>query len=117
MLRKTALLLLFALLHPPDISAQDLTRRSKIMVGLGEVIIADAPLPERVFQAQKHTLIVQVTLVDKKDPSFSQTSVGTGTILDSGVVLTNRHVLDGTKALMGPREYVAAFSGIIWGER
>ncbi|MBI2068663.1 MAG: trypsin-like peptidase domain-containing protein [Candidatus Yanofskybacteria bacterium] len=117
MLQKTALLLfLFALLHPPGVSAQDLTRRSESVVGLGQVIIADAPLPESVFRAQKHKIIVQVTLIDRKDPSFRQTSMGTGTIIGAGTILTNRHVLDGAKPVMAGREHTSVFSGLILGE-
>lgn len=116
MLRKTALFLLCTLLYPPDVSAQNLNGRSERMVGLGQVIIADAPLPEKVFQAQKHKIIVQVTLIDKNNPTFRQSSMGTGSIIGSGTILTNRHVLDEAKTVMGGREYISVFSGIILAE-
>lgn len=116
MLQKVALLLLFALLHPPGISAQDLNRRSERMVRLGQVVISDAPLPEMVFRAQKHKIIVQVTLIDKKDPKFRQVSMGTGTVIGAGAILTNRHVWDGVKPAMVGRDYISVFSGLILGE-
>lgn len=111
--------LFFVLLQistPLPAEAQDLNRRSERMVGLGQVVISDAPLPEKVFQAQKHKIIVQVTLIDKKNPSFRQASMGTGTIIGAGIILTNRHVWDGIKPVMAGREYVSVFSGLILGE-
>ena len=111
--------LFFVLLHLGSAlptTAQDLSNRSERMVGLGEVVIADAPLPDKVFQAQKHKIIVQVTLIDRKDPSFRQVSMGTGTIIGAGTILTNRHVWDGAKPAMAGREYVSEFSGLILAE-
>lgn len=86
------------------------------MIGLGQVVISNAPLPDKVFQGQKHKIVIRVTLIDKKNPSFRRSSMGTGTVIGTGVILTNRHVWDGVKPVMAGREYISTFSGLILGE-
>ncbi|PIR41992.1 MAG: hypothetical protein COV30_00780 [Candidatus Yanofskybacteria bacterium CG10_big_fil_rev_8_21_14_0_10_37_15] len=116
MFRSSVLFLIFALLHSFIPATSQNQRRIERMIGLGDVIIADAPLPDKVFQAQKHKLIVQVKLTAKNDPTFTQTSSGTGTIIGAGIIITNRHVLETAKIAMEGRVHSSDFSGIILAE-
>lgn len=97
MLRKTALLLLFALLHPPDISAQDLRNRTEEMYHLGRVIIARESLPDKIYEAQKYKLVISVIFYEKGTDNIITSGVGTGFTSDRpGIILTTRHLLTET---------------------
>lgn len=94
MLRKTALLVLFALLHPPNLSAQDLRNRTEEMYHLGTVIISKEPLPDKVYEAQKNKFLVSVIFFEKGTNNIIISGVDTGFISDKpGVVITARHLL------------------------
>lgn len=96
MLRKTALLLLFALLNPPDIFAQDLKNRTEEMYPFGTVIIASESLPDKVYEAQKNKLLVSVRFIEKETSNIIISSVGTGFVIETpGIIITARHLFDG----------------------
>lgn len=125
MLRKTALLLLFALLHPPDVSAQDLRNRTEEMYRLGRVIIAREPLPDKIYEAQRYKFIIRVIFFEKGTDKIITSGVGTGFTSDRpGVILTARHLLTETvremdvlkaeKIKINPRfDYTYMFMGTI----
>lgn len=125
MLRKTALLLLFALLHPPDVSAQDLRNRTEEMYRLGRVIIAREPLPDKIYEAQRYKFIIRVIFSEKGTDNIITSGVGTGFTSDRpGVILTARHLLTETvremdvlkaeKIKINPRfDYTYMFMGTI----
>lgn len=97
MLRKTALLLLFALLHSPNLSAQDLKNRTEEMYPFGTIIISSQSLPDKVYEAQKNKFIISVVFLEKGTSNIILNSVGTGFVSEiPGVVITARHVLKET---------------------
>lgn len=101
MLRKTALLLLFALLHPPYVSAQNLKNRTEEMYPFGTVIISKESLPDKVYEAQKNKILISVVFFEKETSNTIISSVGTGFVTEnSGIIVTARHLLDGLMVSM-----------------
>lgn len=96
MLRKTALLLLFALLHPSDISAQDLKNRTEEMYPFGTVIISSESLPDKVYESQKNKIVISAIFIEKGTKNIIINSVDTGFVTETpGVIITARHLFDG----------------------
>lgn len=99
MLRKTMFLILFALLHPPDISAQDLENRTEEMHPFGKIIISSESLPDKVYEVQKNKILISVRFFEKGTSNIITSSVGTGFVTESpGTIITARHLLDGPLA-------------------
>lgn len=95
MLRKTALLLLFALLHPPNIFAQGLKNRTEEMYPFGTVIISSESLPDKVYESQKNKILVSVRFVEKETSNIITSSVGSGFVTKiPGIIITVRHLFD-----------------------
>jgi len=97
MFQKTALLLLFVLLHPSDILAQDMRNRTEEMYRFGRVIIATEPLPDKVYEAQKRKFVISVIFSEKGTNNEIISGIGTGFTTDQpGVIITARHLLSET---------------------
>ncbi len=77
-----------------SVYAQDLKNRTEEMYHLGKVVIANQPLPDKVFEAQKRKFLVSVTFFEKGTENFITNSLGTGFVSEvPGIILTARHVL------------------------
>ena len=93
--RMTALLLLLALLHPPDLSAQNLRNRTEEMYPLGTVIISAESLPDKVYEEQKKKFLISVVFLEKGTNNILMNSVGSGFVTKiPGVIITVRHLFD-----------------------
>lgn len=96
MFKKTAFLLLFALLQffTSPLFAQNLKNRTEEMYPFGTVIIAKEPLPDKVYASQKDKIIVSVVYFEKGTSNIVMSSVGTGFVSKiPGIILTVRHLL------------------------
>lgn len=91
-------LLLFVILQliSTPLFAQD-KNRTEEMYHFGKVIISNLSLPDEVYDAQKHKVIVSVVFFEKGTLNTIVSSLGTGYVSEtSGIIVTARHVLNET---------------------